>query len=128
MLLVIHKIDIPPIYLTGIFYRLGGSDSSTKGRVEVAVDGVWGTVCRSYFSSREAAVFCRSLGFSEGRADYSRVSYSQPPSKIYQANLMCQGNEMELADCPHMGWKTATSSYCTHNYDAKVICYNDGEG
>lgn len=110
---------------SGIYYRLGGSDSGFKGRVEVAVNGVWGTVCGLYFDSREATVFCRTLGYRDGRVDYSS-SYPDPPTSIYQASFWCTGDEDLLENCPHQGWKAATSSYCRHSNDAKVICFDDG--
>ncbi|XP_076465930.1 scavenger receptor cysteine-rich domain-containing protein DMBT1-like [Babylonia areolata] len=109
----------------GIFYRLQGGNSRTKGRVEVAMDGEWGSVCRVHFGWAEAKVFCRSRGFNEGRVDYRSSGYPNPPSKIYQTNIVCRGDEASLDQCPHTGWKTATYWRCTHRYDANVICFDD---
>lgn len=89
------------------------------------MNGVWGTVCGLYFDSREATVFCRTLGYRDGRVDYSS-SYPDPPTSIYQASFWCTGDEDLLENCPHQGWKAATSSYCRHSNDAKVICFDDG--
>ncbi|KAK7484006.1 hypothetical protein BaRGS_00024741, partial [Batillaria attramentaria] len=109
----------------GIYYQLGSSDSGFKGRVEVEVDGQLGTVCRSDFDSREATVFCRSVGFNDGQVDYMSDPYPNPPDRIYQASFRCTGDEMQLEDCPHQGWRPATSRHCSHQRDANVICYND---
>jgi len=40
---------------------VGGS--SSEGRLEVKLGGVWGTVCDDYFDYIDAGVACNSLGF-----------------------------------------------------------------
>ena len=42
--------------------RLVGGQSESEGRVEVCVDGFWGTVCDQNWSQREAIVACRQAG------------------------------------------------------------------
>lgn len=38
---------------------------SNYGRVEIAIDGYWGTVCSNNFTKAAADVACRELGFTE---------------------------------------------------------------
>ena len=54
--------------------RLVGSTVEFEGRVEICVNGVWGTVCFStrsstyysrYWDERDARVVCRQLGHQE---------------------------------------------------------------
>ena len=43
--------------------RLVGGERENEGRVEICVEGFWGTVCASVWSQREALVVCRQSGF-----------------------------------------------------------------
>ncbi len=44
--------------------QLSGGPTPFEGRVEVCLGGSWGSVCRSGWSSFDAVVTCRQLGFS----------------------------------------------------------------
>ena len=44
--------------------RLQNGNTAQEGRVEVCKENLWGTVCSSGWSSIDARVVCRQLGFS----------------------------------------------------------------
>ena len=43
--------------------RLAGGVSSYEGRVEICYNNQWGTVCDNSFTSTDATVVCRQLGY-----------------------------------------------------------------
>ena len=44
--------------------KLSGSGYSSIGRINVCVNGDWGTVCSTSFDHADASVVCAELGFS----------------------------------------------------------------
>ena len=46
--------------------RLAGGRSSNEGRVEICINGLWGTVCDGFWDNNDARVVCRQLGFPVG--------------------------------------------------------------
>ena len=44
--------------------RLVGGNIPNEGRVEICIDNEWGTVCDNGWSSTDATVVCRQLGYS----------------------------------------------------------------
>ena len=51
--------------------RLAGGSSSMNGRVEVCLNGHWGTVCDDEWTTIEANVACQQLGYSGSGRQFS---------------------------------------------------------
>lgn len=52
-------------HMQDVFVRLVNGQSSLEGRVEINVNGSWGTICDDLFGVPEAAVICGMLGYSK---------------------------------------------------------------
>lgn len=100
--------------------RLVGGNSSLEGRVEVYLQGQWGTVCDDLWNNVNARVVCRQLGFqAEGAIARTNAYFGQGTGPITLDNVQCNGTETYLTDCPSNGYFIHN---CFHNEDAGVTC------
>ena len=56
---------ISTTHISGLKYRLAtkeGESEKNYGRVELSVNGVWGTICDAAWDDADAKVLCRSKG------------------------------------------------------------------
>lgn len=44
--------------------RLADDDEFNKGRLEISINGYWGTVCSVNFNKAAADIACKELGFN----------------------------------------------------------------
>lgn len=98
----------------------GGSRGRSWGRVEVYVDGEWGTVCDDGWSSAAAAVVCRQLGFPYVVRASKKAEFGEGTSlRILLDDVQCSGQEKTLLECAHAEVGTHN---CSHEEDAGVVC------
>lgn len=99
--------------------RLADGSSSSEGRVEVSVNGVWGTVCDDHWSIEDANVVCNMLGLPQATAATKGESFGSGPGPIWLDDVKCVGNESSLFLCKRadLGVKD-----CAHLEDSGVVC------
>ena len=90
-----------------------------SGRVEVVVNGEWGTVCDDGWDTNDAAVVCRQLGYPVVQRAYSSAYFGQGSGTIWLDDLRCNGEEESLFNCRHVG---IGRHNCSHSEDAGVAC------
>nr|XP_048714637.1 neurotrypsin-like isoform X2 [Caretta caretta] len=99
--------------------RLADGESTKEGRVEVFLNGQWGSVCDDGWTDRDAAVVCRQLGYSGAAKARTMAYFGEGHGPIHLDNVECSGTERTLGECatPHSGIHN-----CWHSEDAGVIC------
>ncbi|XP_019861772.1 PREDICTED: neurotrypsin-like [Amphimedon queenslandica] len=96
------------------------SYSEDIGRVEVCVDGTWGSICYHYFTDNDAQVVCRHLGYTAlGSVSMGGLHYDDN-IPLHIVNLNCTGNEESIWDCPS---STQGQGSCTVYTDVSVACH-----
>ena len=101
--------------------RLADGDNERSGRVEIFLNGEWGTVCDDAFGLVDANVVCRQLGYAAAEEVVSRFGGGADP--IHLDDVACQGDENGLIECANPG---IGRHNCTHFEDVGVVCRADG--
>ncbi len=118
--------------------RLVGGSRQYEGRVEVCINGTWGTICNHYWDNSDASVLCRQLGYSPyGRigvviSDYVIIilliflgavalskHYLNYVWPFHIIDLNCTGIEESITDCIY---NSLTEYDCPDDHDASVVC------
>ncbi|KAF7284717.1 hypothetical protein GWI33_021726 [Rhynchophorus ferrugineus] len=108
----------------GYQVRLVGGKDDNEGRIEITVFNITGYVCDDQFSTRDADVVCRELGFPLGAFEVKVNSYYakglRENNTLYMMDdLECLGNETSLMDCNFPGWGIHN---CADREIAGVVC------
>ncbi|XP_062572436.1 deleted in malignant brain tumors 1 protein-like [Saccostrea cucullata] len=118
-----HTEDVGVICNTGQpRLRLVNGGSRYKGRVEINIAGMWGTICDDKFDSNAAKVVCKTLGLPYQNAlPATAAAFGQGTGNILLDNVVCQGNESSILDCRT---NPVGTNDCEHSEDVGVICQN----
>ncbi|XP_077202293.1 neurotrypsin-like isoform X4 [Paroedura picta] len=109
----------------GLPVRLVDGENTKEGRVEVFLNGQWGSVCADSWTDRDALVVCRQLGYSGAAKAKSIANVGGRHGPIHLNNVECSGMERTLGECivPKSG-----NLDCWRSKEVGVICsYVEGE-
>ena len=104
---------------------------SNEGRVEMRVNGKWGTICIKSNNDQSAKRICLDLGYSTGswanpnnksgfcRSYKGKDHCGSSNTLAYFSALSCENNDQSINTCVK---KYANSSDCGTNNNAIIIC------
>lgn len=99
--------------------RLVNGSHYGEGRVEVLHNNIWGTVCDDIWTTSNAQVVCRMLGYNGPAVAKSFAYFGEGSGQIWMDDVNCDGNEHSLTKCQFLGFGNHN---CYHYEDAGVIC------
>lgn len=116
-------LDLNPVVqavsgLVDVQVRLVGP-SSCSGRVEVKLNGTWGTVCDTSWDLNDAKVVCHEVGCDPAVGAPTQALFGEGTGPVWLNNVDCSGNESSLSVCPSGGFGDQS---CAHSQDAGAIC------
>lgn len=102
--------------------RLINGSNMREGRIEICVNETWGTVCDTTWTATDAGIACRQLGYQSINATpIYNARFGPGSGRILLDNILCNGNEERLVDCPNSGLGMVTG--CSgHGDDAGLMC------
>ncbi|MEE6522285.1 hypothetical protein FKM82_020752 [Ascaphus truei] len=91
-----------------------------RGRLEIHVNGEWGTVCNDRFDSQAGAVVCQQLGYPFVLKIARRAEFGEGKGmKVLLDEVRCEGGESSLLECRR---SKIGEHDCTHEEDVGVVC------
>lgn len=86
----------------------------TAGRLEVFVDGQWGTICNRSWSEQLARLACNQLGLIMDSEHFEnwRIFPSAGSLPMVMDNIRCEEREYDLTQCRHDGVTHNLASSC----------------
>ncbi|XP_019466328.2 LOW QUALITY PROTEIN: scavenger receptor cysteine-rich type 1 protein M130-like, partial [Meleagris gallopavo] len=114
-----HEWDVGVICSEALELRLEDGWGPCEGRVEVKLQGRWGTVADNAWDMDDAEVVCQQLGCGSAAGAYLASRFRSVDGPIMMAFIDCHGDEAALWGCNIWGWGPYNGP---HDYDTAVVC------
>ncbi|NXK20884.1 C163A protein, partial [Arenaria interpres] len=115
-----HRWDVGVTCTEAVELRLAAGGGPCAGRVEVKLQGRWGTVGDANWDMEDAEVVCQQLGCGSAAGAYmAAYRFGQGSGPVSLAVIDCKGTETALWDCEVRGWGPYV---VPHDFDTSVVC------
>ncbi|XP_048726961.2 uncharacterized protein LOC125645464 isoform X2 [Ostrea edulis] len=101
------------------YVRLINQTSSNEAAVEMFHSGMWGGICKTGWTKKNAQVVCQQFGLPSDKAQMIRSLTTMPSSYFSWTDITCNGTEKSLLDCVR---STSSSTYCYGRKAAVIVC------
>ncbi|NXA42489.1 C163A protein, partial [Eudromia elegans] len=115
-----HDMDVGVTCSDAVEIRLVNGTGLCEGRVEVKIQGQWGTVADDSWDMEDAEVVCQQLGCGSAKSAHISTRFGQGSGPIHLARIDCRGDELSLWECTIPGWGPYKGY---HFWDVGVRCH-----
>ncbi|KAJ2949950.1 hypothetical protein O0L34_g11275 [Tuta absoluta] len=106
--------------------RLLGGRTQQEGRLQVKMEGKWGTVCNYRWNIVNAALVCHQLGLALNPDDWflepNEIPDAGKTEDIVVSNVECTEFDNDITKCKAETMDNFENS-CTHENDVGIRCY-----
>lgn len=108
--------------------RLLGGATEMEGRLQVHLDGKWGTVCDYGWNVISAALVCNQLGYALNPSDWqlqrSELPNAGTSEDVILSNVQCTEHDIDITKCrSERASKKDFFNSCSHIQDVGIRCY-----
>ncbi|XP_041988464.1 protein bark beetle isoform X2 [Aricia agestis] len=107
--------------------RLLGGRTPHEGRLQVRIDGQWGTICNYRWNIINAALVCNQLGLALNPDDWflepNEIPSAGKTEDVLLSNVECTEFDNDITKCKAETVDNFENS-CTHDNDVGIRCYD----
>ena len=108
--------------------RLVGGLTDHEGRLQVNIDGQWGTVCDFEWTIQSAAIACQQMGLVLNPEDWKILPSDMPREGTNDPILMtyvrCNDLDTDIRKCKRAEHIADFVNSCSHEFDVGLRCYD----
>lgn len=107
--------------------RLLGGRTRHEGRLQVKVNGTWGTVCSYGWNIKNAALVCQQLGLVLNPSDWelqrNEIPRAGTSEEVLLSNVQCRDEDFDVTQCLSEMVNDFENT-CTHEHDVGLRCHD----
>ena len=125
---VLTLLEMDRDNVTNDAVRLVGGPTTKEGRLQVNINGEWGSVCDFGWTIESAAIACHQMGLvlnpEDWRLERNEVPAADESEQILMSNVRCQELDTDIRKCKMAEGFGDLVNSCSHEYNVGLRCHD----